>query len=177
MMRFNSTNRIILPLTAALVTSGILLAVFSRLAIAPFGDRTLAIDDAYIQYLDFFSYLERLLTGDASYAFSFQKGIGGNVWAVISYYLLSPLNLFLPIFNHDLQFFYNFLVLAKLSIAAATMAFYLEYRFNSLNKPMILAFAVSFGLMQYNLEQARNIMWLDSVYMFPLLLASKNHRA
>ncbi|MBR3622763.1 MAG: YfhO family protein [Selenomonadaceae bacterium] len=172
MMRFNSTNRIILPLTAALVTSGILLAVFSRLAIAPFGDRTLAIDDAYIQYLDFFSYLERLLTGDASYAFSFQKGIGGNVWAVISYYLLSPLNLFLPIFNHDLQFFYNFLVLAKLSIAAATMAFYLEYRFNSLNKPMILAFAVSFGLMQYNLEQARNIMWLDSVYMFPLLLAS-----
>ena len=171
----NIRKQTILPLVAAVITGLILFAVFIRLSISPFGDKTLAISDAYIQYLDFFSYLERLLTEGASCTFTFEKGIGGNVWAVVSYYLLSPFNLFLPLFNHDLHFFYNFSVLTKLSFAAATMAFYLEYRFISLNKYILLAFSVGFGLMQYNLEQARNLMWLDSVYMFPLLLAALHY--
>lgn len=139
---------------------------------APFGLNSFAQVDATIQYLDFFSYLKHLLQGEASWTFSFDRGIGGNIWVVLTYYLSSPWN-FLVVFFRQENFhtFYNLLVLIKVSLSAITMAFYLDQRFeHHLSSYLLIALAMSFGLMQYNLEQARNIMWLDGVYMLPLIL-------
>lgn len=55
---------------------------------APFGLNSFAQVDATIQYLDFFSYLKHLLQGEASWTFSFDRGIGGNIWVVLTYLLI-----------------------------------------------------------------------------------------
>ncbi len=154
-------------LTAALLT-----ALMVYLGFAPFGHSSFAIYDAEIQYLDFFAYLKHVLEGEASVTFSFDKGLGGNMWLVMTYYLLSPLNLLVVFFRQDqLHIFYDLLVVLKLSLSAATMTYYLEKRFEGkINQWAVTLISVGFGLMQYNMDQAMNIMWLDPVYMFPLMM-------
>lgn len=139
---------------------------------APFGTNSFAQADANIQYLDFFSYLKHILQGDTSWTFSFDRGIGGNVWVILTYYLFSPWNFLVVLFSQEnLHTFYDALVVIKLSLSALTMAFYLNQRFkNRLPACLLMALGMSFGMMQYNMEQARSVMWLDGVYLLPLIL-------
>ena len=157
----------------AFITTFIIIAIlYIALKMAPFGTNALSDVDARIQYIDYFSYLKQILLGDGNTVYSFNKGLGSNIWAVIAYYLLSPFNLLVVFFNQEnLNVFYDLLVIIKLSLCSGTMAFYLDKRFEkSLSSLVIILLSISFGLMQYNLEQAKNIMWLDSIYLLPLLL-------
>ena len=148
----------------------ILFALIFSMGFAPFGGSSFANEDAVIQYLDFFAYLQRLMSGDASWTFSFEKGLGGNVFAMLSYYLFSPLNFLIVLFDRtELHSFYDLLVMMKLSLSSAMMALYLSQRFDRrLSVPLTVLLSMSFGLMQYNLEQAKNIMWLDGVWLLPM---------
>ena len=159
-------------IVSSIGTMIILLCLMAFHQYAPFGNNSFAQVDAHIQYMDFFSYLKHLLDGEASYSFSFDRGLGSNVWAILTYYLFSPWNLLVVFFRQEnLHVFYDMLVVIKLALSALTMAFYLDHRFaHRLPAPFLIALGMSFGLMQYNLEQARNVMWLDGVYLLPLIL-------
>ncbi|WP_279126122.1 YfhO family protein [Acidaminococcus fermentans] len=165
-------NTKLLVIVSFLITAILLLILFGILHMTPFGGNSLAQSDANIQYIDFFTYLRGILLEEKSASYTFTKGLGGNIWGVIAYYLLSPLNLLVVFFQQgELHSFYNLLVLLKLSLCSATMAFYLEKRFNrKIPVVFLVLLAISYGLMQYNLEQTKNIMWLDPLYMLPLLL-------
>ena len=162
-------KRLLLSFTS---TAALLTALMIYSGFAPFGHSSFAIYDAEIQYLDFFAYLKHVLEDGASVTFSFDKGLGGNMWLVMSYYLLSPLNLLIVFFNTgELHIFYDFLIVLKLSLSAATMRYYLEKRFEGkIGDWATTIISVGFGLMQYNMDQAMNIMWLDPVYMFPIMM-------
>ena len=138
---------------------------------APFGGNSFCIVDAIIQYLDFFQYAKNIFD-NSSITFSFDKGLGGNMWAVVTYYLLSPFNILLFFFKpEELHSFYDISFVLKSSFAALTMAYYLEKRFEKqLSFLQTVLLACGFGLMEFNIHQARNIMWLDAVYMLPLML-------
>ena len=88
MTRWTMLRKISLSFT---LTAALLTALMVYLGFAPFGHSSFAIYDAEIQYLDFFAYLKHVLEGEASVTFSFDKGLGGNMWLVMTYYLLSPL--------------------------------------------------------------------------------------
>ena len=154
-------------LTAALLT---VLMIYS--GFAPFGHSSFAIYDAEIQYLDFFAYLKHVLEDQASITFSFDKGLGGNMWLVMTYYLFSPLNLLVVFFKQDqLHIFYDLIIVLKLSLSASTMTYYLEKRFDGkISRWAGTIISIGYGLMQYNMDQAMNIMWLDPVYVFPIMM-------
>lgn len=158
--------------TSFFIVSSIILGLMWYLGMAPFGKYSFVAADASIQYMDFFSYGKGLLQGDNSWSFTFNKGMGGNVFAVITYYLLSPFNLLLLFFEQeDFHIFYDLIVCLKLAFAGSTMAIYLLYRFSGqLHKWIVIILSIGFGLMNYNIQQAMNVMWLDSVYMLPLLM-------
>ncbi len=160
------------PCVAFITTFIIIAVLYIILKMAPFGTNALSDADARIQYIDYFSYLKQILSGDGNIVYSFNKGLGSNIWAVIAYYLLSPFNLLVVFFNQEnLNAFYDLLVIIKLSLCSGTMAFYLDQRFEKrLPSLVIILLSISFGLMQYNLEQSKNIMWLDSIFLLPLLL-------
>ncbi|MBT1175644.1 YfhO family protein [Bifidobacterium sp. LC6] len=142
--------------------------------IAPFHDGTysLAVQDADFQYLDFFAYYKDLLAGKASLGYDFSKGLGGGMIAVFAYYLCSPLNVLVVFFQKSqLAVFYDVLVIIKLCLAAIFMSIFLDLRFErKLSRLYILILSVSYAFMQYNMLQARNVMWLDGMYMLPLLM-------
>ncbi|MEY8735950.1 YfhO family protein [Lactobacillus sp. AN1001] len=150
----------------------ILSAILLMGGFAPFGNKSLAIMDASIQYLDFFAYWKDVLLGQNSATFTFSNLLGSGNWSQITYYLLSPFNLLVMFFSKEnLNTFFDLVVILKLSLAAMTSAIFLNVRTKySLKKWLLTLLALSYALMQYNIAQSSNIMWLDGVYLLPLSL-------
>ncbi|MDO4626304.1 MAG: YfhO family protein [Pasteurellaceae bacterium] len=139
--------------------------------IAPFGNYTLVIADADIQYLDLFSYFKDIISGDKSVGYDFSKGLGGNTFAVFSYYLLSPVNLLLVFFDRsELHSFFTIAFLLKIILSSTFCSIFLAARFEHLRKLYIVLLSLGYSFSQYTILQAHNIMWLDGVYMLPLVL-------
>ena len=139
---------------------------------APFGTTSLTYGDGEIQYLDFFSYLHDILHGKNDLTYSFTIGMGQSGWGLYTYYLASPLNLMVFFFRKDqIKSFFDLLILLKLSLCAFTMSLYLVRRSEGkVNNIFCTVLSISYAMMQYNISQASNIMWLDGVYMLPLML-------
>ncbi|MDN2452117.1 YfhO family protein [Lactobacillus sp. UCMA15818] len=150
----------------------VIFSFFIILRIAPFGNKSLAVADANIQYLDFFSYLKDILSGKSSLNYSFSNSLGSSNIILFSYYLSSPINLLVVFFNKSsLNSFYDLAVAIKLGLSILTFSYYLRIRFeNKLKTILIIIFSLCYGFMQYNIGQSCNIMWLDGVYMLPLVL-------
>lgn len=154
----------------------ILLSIFVIEELAPFGNNSLASMDARIQYLDFFAYLKDVLDGKNSVRYSFSNALGGTYIGLFSYYLSSPFNFLVVLFNkEDLNIFFDILVVLKLMLCGATCAFFLASRFKKLSEFFVVLLSISYALMQYNIAQSSNIMWLDGVYMLPIILLGVHH--
>lgn len=160
-----------LVVAAFTITMIILTIILAFGGYAPFGNHSLAGMDANIQYLDFFAYLKDVLAGKNSVAYTLSNTLGGSALSLVAYYLTSPLNLLIIFFKKtQLVAFFTLLVVLKLSLASATMAYFLIHRFRTLKSLFTILLSISYGLMQYNIAQSSNIMWLDGVYLLPLML-------
>lgn len=160
-----------------LATFLVLMLLFWLRGLAPFGTKSLVVMDADIQYIDFFSYLKDVFEGKNSIGYTFGKTLGGTNIAVFSYYLSSPFNLLLVFFDRSrLHTFFDLVVALKLSLASMTFAYFGLKRFDRRNTGTMVdslvraLIAMGYGLCQYNIAQSSNIMWLDGVYMLPLML-------
>nr|WP_263849431.1 YfhO family protein [Secundilactobacillus similis] len=72
---------------------------FAYRHMAPFGNSSLLTVDLGQQYVDFFAYFRHSLLHDPSGIFyTFQKALGGEMFGIWTYYLLSPFNLILLLF-------------------------------------------------------------------------------
>ncbi|WP_445159037.1 YfhO family protein [Ligilactobacillus murinus] len=60
---------------------------------APFGNKSLAIMDASIQYLDFFAYWKDVLLGQNSATFTFSNLLGSGNWSQVPGHLLSVITI------------------------------------------------------------------------------------
>ena len=159
---------------SGLITLLIILCIYALSGFAPFGTKTLAVMDANIQYIDFFSYLKDVIAGKNSITYSFGKTLGGSNVAVFSYYLSSPFNLLLLFFsNANLYTFFNIVVALKLTLASIAFAYFITNRFKASykdNSVLFILLSCGYGLCQYSFFQASNIMWLDGMYMLPFML-------
>lgn len=177
-MRLGKRSPIWLSCLAAFgITFGVLMLLYVMEGYAPFGGRSLASMDGNIQYLDFFAYYQNVMAGQDGFGYTMAKGLGGNCMAVLSYYLLSPLNVLSVLFGQDqLHGFFDLLVALKLALASTTCCYFLWRRFGQ-EKPvdrsrtvLLVLLAVGYGLCHYTLTQSSNIMWLDAVYCLPMML-------
>lgn len=154
-----------------LVNSALLLIILLCLHVSPFGDKSIMIWDMKIQYADFFSYLKDVLDGNVSMEYSFSKSLGGSMVATFAYYLSSPLNLLLIFFDQEnIGYFFVFLTMIKVGLCGTTFSIFLKHRFLFLKKEWIVALSCAYALSQYVVTQMSNIMWIDGVYMLPIIM-------
>ncbi len=167
-------NRSILPLTglAFLTAAGMMALLLAAGHYAPFGQHSAAVMDANLQYLDFFAYLKDCMAGRNSLLYTYSSSLGQSNIALFAYYLASPVNLLLFLFpKTGIQSFFHTALAIKLGLAAACMAVYLQKRFEGKLRPLyVLLLSAGYAFMNYSFLQASNIMWLDGVYMLPLIL-------
>lgn len=123
------------------------------------------ISDMKNQYIGFFAYLKNI-DSITDLFYSFSKGLGGNMLPDFFYYLSSPLNilLFLPI---DIITIISIIILLKFGICGLTS--YLFFKTKIENKYALL-FSLCYSLSSYMINFYFNTMWIDAVYMLPLIL-------
>lgn len=152
----------------------VLFAVIQAISgLYPFGSKYNLIWDEDIQYVDFFSFYKDVLLGKADIGYSFSKSAGGSLIALFGYYLGSPLNLLVVFFEKEqIPMFLFFLTAVKLGLCGFTAHIFFRRRFPQLSVRMAVMLSCSYGLMQYNILQCSNVMWLDGVLLLPLILLS-----
>ena len=155
-----------------ILTFLLMLFVYRVCHYAPWGNRSLATDDGYWQYMDFFGYYKDFFSGKSNLEYSFSNGLGMPGLGLFMYYLSSPFNLLIVFFKKEnFHEFFDIMVALKLAAAASTACFYLKKRFkDKINILISIALSVSYAFMQYSFSKAACSMWLDGVFMLPLML-------
>ncbi|HIZ55978.1 MAG TPA: YfhO family protein, partial [Firmicutes bacterium] len=149
----------------------LMLAVYIRLGIYPFGSHSLLTSDMSSQYAAFFSaYRRTILEEGGNFLYSFQKSLGGNMLGLFAYYLASPLNVLLLLFPPDsLTEGILCLTLLKLGLSSVSFAYFLRRTFCS--RPIhTLLFSWMYALCSYNIVYQQNLMWLDGVIFLPIVI-------
>lgn len=155
---------------AVLITPLVMFALICALAtIHPFGINSFLTEDLKYQYIDFFTWFRSVLLGEHSLAYSFAQGLGFNTWGLYSYYLASPFNLLVVLFDQAHLSLAIFVIVAcKLSAITASFVFYLRKRF-LLDRSISLLFALCFCFGSWMVTNLRNPLWLDAQILLPLM--------
>ncbi len=134
----------------------------------PFGTETFISSDMRTQYVDFFVWYRNALLGDADISYMTSQMLGNPMAATIGYYLASPLNLGVILFDQkDVPLFCFVAVLVKVGFIQLACVFYLRRRF-SLSRTWACALSLGFSLSMWTLTEMRNVMWLDALILLPI---------
>ena len=157
-------------LTAFLTPVLILLTVLFVSKVYPLGEECFLRTDMYHQYAPFFSeFREKLQTG-GSLLYTWDIGLGVNFASLYAYYLASPLNWLVVLCPKEyvIEFMMGMVVL-KLGLSGVSMTWYLRDRFHTKSFGASL-FGIFFALSGYLAAYYWNIMWLDCILLFPLVM-------
>lgn len=146
--------------------------VFCSQGLFPFGNKYLLVFDEKLQYIGYFGFLrDTILSGDLSGLLYSLTKIDGNMIGFTTYYLLSPLNLILILFD-KVNFINAMSIISfvKIGLSALTMYIFLNSR-NREKKSIAfkISLALGYALSAYNIAYIGNIMWMDNIYLLPLV--------
>lgn len=170
-MSKNRKNSALIYVLAFLIPTAVVLGVMAYQGITPFGDNSVFIWDARLQHKDYYGYLWDLFHGNASIEFSAGKSLGGRMLGLIGFYISSPLNILLVLFEKSqIPTFMAVMIVLRIGLCGLTSQFFIRSRFRLPAMPGIL-FSTAYALMEYNVYYCRNVMWLDGVILLPLIAA------
>ena len=160
----------IIYLIALVLPLAIFLVLFGIKGISPFGKYVYLSSDMYHQYCPFFSEMNHKLQNGGSLLYSWDIGLGTNFTALFAYYISSPLNFLLSFTPHSMTApLMDMIIVIKMMLASLFFTIYVSKRFKS-KSVMIVIFAVFYCMSGYIAAFAWNIMWLDCVAVFPLVM-------
>lgn len=155
---------------AFLLASLCFLLIMAFSGIYPFGPRSFLTGDLNGIYVPYYSYIQDILAGNADWGYAFNKGLGGNTTGMVAYYAASPLLLLLKFFpTIKLSIFATVLFFIKIVLSAVFTNLYLNEKFENLGN-WDLPLCLSYAFMAYNFAYYQNIMWLDGIFLLPLIL-------
>ncbi len=136
----------------------------------PFGDKTLSWCDMDQQVVPLLIDLKDILSGKEGFLLSFKNAAGMNFYGVFFFFLSSPFSLLVAfIKKSEVALFANILVALKMSVIALTSSVYFMKK--NKNAAILNVFlSVLYAFSGYVMMYYQNVMWLDMVYLFPLLL-------
>ncbi len=161
------------PLILSFLLPGLLVGLYFAIrGTFPFGSSSVLTVDLGQQYIDFFAYLRQTLLGHPGQLFyAFNKALGGDMYGVFAYYLLSPFNWLVVLFPADMLDVAAFLItVLKISTIGFTMGWYAKR--HAIHGMMIPAFGLAYALSGWLLANSFNLMWLDDAMLLPLIIDS-----
>lgn len=148
----------------------IMIVVFAQRGIFPFGQESFLRTDMYHQYAPFFSEFQNKLVSGGSLMYSWDIGMGVNFAALYAYYLASPLNWLVILCPKAFIIeFMTYSVVLKIGLCGLTFAYYLR-KHNRTSDFGVAFFGIFYALSGYMAAYSWNIMWLDCILLFPLII-------
>lgn len=147
----------------------------------PFGNTCILHVDMYHQYCPFFTeFLDKLREG-GSLMYSWRLGLGSDFVSLYAYYLASPLNWLILLCPRAYVIeFMTLLILVKIGACGLAFFYYLKENYGLLGKDgrfhrrtmlPALVFASAYALSGFIAAYSWDIMWLDCVALFPVIMA------
>lgn len=161
-------KKILLYFLAFFIPALILIVIFLWQKVEPFGDNIYLPVDASGQYANYLQYFKGVFFEDNGIFYSLKKSLGGEMYGLFAYYLLSPYNLIVLFFKKINVSFVVILIL-KTATCGITFMYYLNRR--KKEKLTNLIFSTMYALCSYTITYGFNIMWLDSVILLPLVIS------
>lgn len=163
-------NRKLTYLFAFFLPLFIIGAVFTKIGMTPFGGRTILGAELMDTYYPFLSEFRNKIRDGESLFYSWRVSGGSNFWAIIGYYLSSPLNLPLLIIpDRFLPEAFTFLVMFRLALSSLFMSLWISSQFPKVRVGAVLAVSVAYSFSGIMIAQLRMFMWLDAIILLPLL--------
>ncbi len=157
-------------LIAFFVPIFVMLIIFAGKEIFPFGDRSFLRTDLYHQYAPFFQEFKDKLSSFDSLFYTWDIGLGTNFLALYAYYLASPINWLLLICPRGFVIeFITYGIVLRMALSSLTMTWYLN-RHNHTNSIGAAFFGIFYSLSGYMAAYSWNIMWLDCLLLFPVII-------
>ena len=153
--------------------AAVLLSVYAAYGLFPFGAGTVSWCDMNQQVIPLLMDLKDILAGKANLFLNLQNGGGMSFVGVFLFFLASPFS-FLVAFVEKAQFYYfvNILVLLKMMACSASAGFFFLRRFPRLDLLQTVSLSVMYAFCGYTMFYFQNLVWLDVMCLFPLLLLS-----
>jgi uncharacterized membrane protein YfhO len=157
-------------IAAFLIPMVIMIIIFIQRKIFPFGEESFLRTDMYHQYAPFFSEFQYKLRHGGSLLYSWDVGLGVNFSALYAYYLASPLNWLILLCPKGLVIeFMTYMIVLKTGLAGLSMAWYLR-KSHRTNDFGVAFFGIFYALSGYMAAYSWNIMWLDCIVLFPVIM-------
>lgn len=157
-------------LLAFLIPFAAVLIAYIGMGIYPFGERGVTVIDSYHQYAPFFSEFYNKITSGENLFYSWNGGMGINFWSIVVYYLSSPLNVIVLLFpRENLLEAFALIIMLKIALSGVSFSYYIHkhYRKKDLS---IVYFSSFYALSGWVLGYNWNIMWIDCIVLFPLIM-------
>ncbi len=164
-------------LAAAPILTAVFLLLFYAIAgYYPFGNGPISWCDMDQQVIPLLLNFKDILSGEGSALYSLQNAGGMNFWGVFFFFIASPFSLLtLLVPKSQMLLFMNILVLLKLAACAFTATLYFLRTKKRLAPELAVLFGLFYAFSGYGLLFYQNVIWLDMMYLFPLLLLSFEH--
>lgn len=144
--------------------------VYLCLMIWPLGENSVLVLDLNAQYVYYFEKLRNILVSGDSLLYSFERALGGEFMGIFAYYLSSPLSILVAFFPKTMMTESLFLLLViKTGLCGASFGYYLTR--TRMSRPVwTVLFSSMYALCSYVVVMQHNVMWIDNVILFPLIL-------
>lgn len=140
------------------------------MGVYPFGERGVNVIDSFHQYAPFFSeFYDKVVHGESLF-YSWNGGLGINFWSIVAYYLSSPLNIIVLLFPRAyLLEAFALIIMLKIALSGLSFAYYIRKHYRKYDLSIVY-FSSFYALSGWVLGYNWNIMWLDCIALFPLVM-------
>ncbi len=151
----------------------LMLAIYIAMGHKPLGDFSVLTLDLNAQYVYFYEALRDFVYGDSSLLYSFSRSLGGEFMGIYAYYVASPLSYIVALFPKSMMLYALLtIIIIKIGLCGLFFGFYLHKQTKNPNKLNIIMFSIMYALSAYAITYQNNIMWLDGLFLLPLLTYS-----
>lgn len=166
----NTLSCILVAFICSALVLLILVASYTLVGVIPFDDISIIRHDALHQYIPFHTELRRRVLEGRSLLYSWNDGLGKNLYTQILYYTMSPFGV-LTLFFKPEQMYIALTIesMIKVGCCGATSTFYLLKQEQN-NEHWAVAFGVLYASCGFIVAYAQNLMWLDALILYPIAL-------
>lgn len=160
----------IVPPLAVMLIMGF---AFYRHDLYPFGDGTVSWCDMSQQVIPLLTDFKDILSGKDGMFLNFHNAGGMNLWGVFFFFIASPYTLLVLLVDKaDVIYLVNIMTVLKLMTAAVTAQIYFRTCQKKLSPYISSVLSIVYAFCGYGMFYYQNNIWLDMMYLFPLLMVA-----
>ncbi|MBR5448314.1 MAG: YfhO family protein [Clostridia bacterium] len=156
---------------AFLVPAVLMTLIYVALGVWPVGERSALVLDLNAQYVYFIEKFRSILVDGGSFLYSFERALGGEFMGIVAYYIASPFNLLTVLFPKAwMTEVVMAIMILKCGFCGLNFAIYAHGRFDRRRPVATIIFASMYALCSFGVVMQNNLMWIDCMLLFPLVL-------